>query len=406
MRTNTFRVVIAVVVSILLHTEVYGIKIARIARLTYTPGKIEYFQFIRGGVGADYHQGPEFHQSPNGDVMMHWYAYDYDECSPNCVSLFSVSRDRGLTWSDPQVFMADYPGGVPSAVKMVRVPPTNEVLMFFSKTRHEIQVDEERRVITGGSNYFEAQTRLFIRRSQDNGRTFDHGEELPYQLVTGNKELPTIGFYGSIDDALWLQSGRIVVAFMFMDPERSNAQTRVQHFALVCLFSDDRGRTWNRSGEITVDSPRGAMECQIVETEPDRLLCLFRTKAGYVYQSVSDDGGKSWSPSESTSLPSPESMVRMIRLQSGNLLVVWNNVSSTSQQPRHPLVAALSKDGGRTWGEPRVIAEESGTNQLSNHGMVQLDDGKILLGISHYRDVRPMTSDLDLAILDEQALSE
>jgi hypothetical protein len=41
---------------------------------------------------------------------------------------------------------------------------------------------------------------------------------------------------------------------------------------------------------------------------------------------------------------------------------------------------------------------------LSNHGLIQLDDGRILLGISHYRDVRPMTSDLDLAIFDEQWL--
>jgi hypothetical protein len=43
-------------------------------------------------------------------------------------------------------------------------------------------------------------------------------------------------------------------------------------------------------------------------------------------------------------------------------------------------------------------------NQLSNHGLIQLDDGRILLGISHYRAVRPMTSDLDMAIFDEQWL--
>jgi hypothetical protein len=52
-----------------------------------------------------------------------------------------------------------------------------------------------------------------------------------------------------------------------------------------------------------------------------------------------------------------------------------------------------------------VIADEIGTNQLSNHGQIQLDDGRLLLGISHYRDVRPMTSDLDLAIFDEAWLA-
>ena len=52
-------------------------------------------------------------------------------------------------------------------------------------------------------------------------------------------------------------------------------------------------------------------------------------------------------------------------------------------------------------GAPKVTATETGASYLSNHGLTQLDDSRILLGISHYRDVRPMTSDLDLAIFDE-----
>jgi Neuraminidase (sialidase) len=150
-----------------------------------------------------------------------------------------------------------------------------------------------------------------------------------------------------------------------------------------------------------VETPRGTMELQLVETAPDRLLCLFRTKGGCLYQATSQDGGQTWSPAAPSPLTAPESMARLIRLRSGRLLVVWNNVSSTTQQPRHPLVAALSADGGQTWGQPRVIADETGTNQLSNHGVIQLDDGRILLGVSHYRDVRPMTSDLDVAVFDE-----
>ena len=338
--------------------------------------------------------------------MMHWSAYDYDECSPNCVSLFRFPGSRADVVRSAGVY------GRLSGRSAIR--SENGASSRNQRGANVLFEDSSRDSSGRGARRHYRRKQLLRGQNTVIHPTFPrrlaerlaHGQELPYQLVMGDRELPNIGFYGSIDDVLRLRSGRIVVAFMFMDPERSNAQTRVQHYALVCLFSDDGGRTWNRSGEITVDTPRGAMECQIVETDPDRLLCLFRTKAGYVYQSVSDDGGESWSPSEPTSLPSPESMVRMIRLQSGKLLVVWNNVSSTSQQPRHPLVAALSKMAGVTWGEPRIIAEETGTNQLSNHGMVQLDDGRILLGISHYRDVRPMTSDLDLAILDEQALSE
>ena len=36
----------------------------------------------------------------------------------------------------------------------------------------------------------------------------------------------------------------------------------------------------------------------------------------------------------------------------------------------------------KSWGAPRVIAEETGTNQLSNHGLVQLDDGSSAIEFS------------------------
>lgn len=380
-------------------------KIARIAPLAYTPGKLEVFSFIRGGIGADYHQNPCFHQFADGEVRVCWTAYDFDECSDNAVTLYASSRDRGLTWSAPQVYMADYPAG-PLAGTVLRLRDNAEAIMLVQQVRHRIVVDEARRVATAGSNYFEARAHVVLRRSTDGGRSFDHGVELPHAQFTGGKDLPGGGFYGSVDELLQLQSGRIVAAFMFMDPARSDPSTRRQHYSIACLLSDDGGRTWRRSSEITADTPRGAMEIQIAEIGPGRLFALFRTKAGCLYQTTSADGGETWSASEPSPLTAPESMARMIRLQSGNLLVVYNNVSSTTQRPRYPLVAALSSDGGRRWAAPRVIAEESGTNQLSNHGMIQLDDGRILLGISHYRDVRPMTSDLDMAIFDEAWLSQ
>jgi hypothetical protein len=379
-------------------------KSAQIAPLTYTPGKLEYFCFLRGSVIADYHQNPGFHQFPDGDVMMHWSAYDYDECSQDSVTFYSTSGDRGLTWSEPQVFLADYSGG-PMMPLLLRLAG-DRALMFVTQTRHHIEVDPQRRVATAGSNYFEARTSVILRRSVDGGRTFDRGEELPCALLTGGNELPAGGCYGSVEAAVQLASGLLLIAFMFMDPTRADGSTGQQHFAVGCLLSDDGGLTWRRGGEYTTDTPRGAMEPQIVEIAPDRLLCLLRTKAGCLYHTVSDDGGESWTVPGPTALTAPESMARMIRLHSGNLLLVWNSVSSTTQRPRYPLVAAVSSDSGASWSEPRVIADESGTNQLSNHGLIQLDDGRILLGISHYRSVRPMTSDLDMAIFDEEWLLE
>lgn len=380
-----------------------GMRIARIAPLSYSPGKLEYYSFVRGGVGADYHQNPEFCQYANGDVLLYWHAYDFDECSNQGVKLFSVSRDRGCTWTDPQVFMADSPGGIPYTVLTRRLAGGNEAVMVVVQTRHhEIEIDPAARVATAGSDYFRSRSRVFVRRSSDGGRSFDHGAELPHREIAGGRLLPGVGFYGSVDCLIQLRSGRVLAAFMFMDPARSDGARSAQHYTGVCMLSDDGGRRWRRSAEIAADTPRGVMELQVVETAPDRLFCLFRTKGGCLYRTESNDGGETWSRAAPSPLPAPESMARMIRLQSGRLLVVWNSVSSTTQQPRHPLSASVSADGGRTWSPPRTIADEVGTNQLSNHGLIQLDDGRILAGISHYRDVRPMASDLDLALFDER----
>jgi hypothetical protein len=275
-------------------------------------------------------------------------------------------------------------------------------MVLVRTVMHEIEVDQSRRVATAGSDYFKSRTRVFVRRSTDGGRHFDHGSEFPYEEICGGKVLPEVGFYGSADNLIQLESGRVVAAFTFMDPSRSDPESGRQHYTGVCLLSDNGGRAWRRSGEIVADTDRGVMEPQIVETSPDRLFCLFRTKGGYLYQTVSEDGGSTWSTPAQSPLPSPESKPRMIKLQSGNVLIVWNNVSSVTQEPRYPLVASLSSDGGRTWGTPRVIRNETGSNELSNHSVIQLDDGRILAGISHYHATRPMTSDLDMALFDEQ----
>jgi hypothetical protein len=325
-------------------------KIAIIAPLTYTPGSLEYFQFIRGGVGADYHQNPSFYQFADGRVRMTWGAYDFDECSPNGVTLYSDSRDRGITWTAPQVYLADYPAG-PLGGTVLILQGGREAIMVVVQARHEIEVDETRRVATAGSDYFKTRSTVYVRRSVDGGRTFDHGQELPWQEITGGKGLPGGGMYYGDVSLVHIESGRILAAGDFLDPARADAAKGAwagQHFTGVCMLSDAGGRTWRRSAEITVDTPRGVMEPRIVETAPDRLFCLFRTKGGYLYQTTSTDGGETWSPSVPSPLPAPESMAQMIKLQSGNLLVVWNNVSSTTQQPRHPLAAVLSRDGGRT----------------------------------------------------------
>lgn len=377
-------------------------KIARIAPLAYTPGGLEVFSFIRNGSGAEYHQNPHFFVLPTGDLLMNWLAYDYNECSNSAIQLYSVSKDNGIHWSEPQVMMADYFGGVPM-VKMLRLRNSRKAIMFQTMTvMDELELDEDRREATGGGNYFKSRTQVVLRRSGDGGRFFDTGEDIPHTLIASGRSLPVVGFYGCIEELVQLESGRIVACFLYIDPDRSDIATGRQHFTGGMLLSDDEGKTWRAARTpITIDKPRGVMELQMAETAPNRLIAFYRTKAGYLYQTTSDNGGETWSDSTPSPLTSPESMPRMIKLHSGKLLMAWNPVSSTTQQPRYPMAVATSADGGKSWTPPRTIATETGENQLSNQAVIQLADGRIILCYSHYYATRPHVSDLDIAIFDE-----
>ena len=95
---------------------------------------------------------------------------------------------------------------------------------------------------------------------------------------------------------------------------------------------------------------RGCHEPTIVELRDDRLMCFLRNSNRRLYRSYSEDGGEHWSEPAPTELPAPESPSLVKRIPStGDLLLLWNNVASSSNWPRTPLTAAISRDEGDTW---------------------------------------------------------
>ena len=116
------------------------------------------------------------------------------------------------------------------------------------------------------------------------------------------------------------------------------------------FYSDDGFKTWKRSENSMTAKGRGCHEPTIVELNDGRLFCLLRNTNKVQYFSTSDDGGVHWSQPKPTVLTSPESPALVKRIpMTGDLLVLWNNVASSSNWPRTPLSSAISKDEGRTW---------------------------------------------------------
>ena len=85
----------------------------------------------------------------------------------------------------------------------------------------------------------------------------------------------------------------------------------------------------------------------------------------------SSDGGWTWTAGRDSPFPNPNAAVDFLKLQSGNLLLVYND----TMVGRTPLVAALSTDGDRTYSHRRALAE--GPGDFGYPIAVQTADGRI-----------------------------
>lgn len=133
----------------------------------------------------------------------------------------------------------------------------------------------------------------------------------------------------------------------------------------VLQISEDDGATW---GQVEFPNAAGRVHPNVVELEPGRLVCLFRSRfADWVYLSRSEDGGRNWTEPEATDVPNNNAGLSAFLLPSGMLALV-SNEHQVAQHPaevvwpyeRMRIVIAVSNDEGRAWPVRRVIEPGDG----------------------------------------------
>ena len=139
------------------------------------------------------------------------------------------------------------------------------------------------------------------------------------------------------------------------------------------LVSRDKGATFEFLGQARAPNTR-VDEHMIVERKDGSLLMLIRNVDGMM-QSVSTDGGRTWSPGAmylaGENVANKRFFVR--RLQSGALLMVRNNGPDGK---RSHLTAFVSDDDGATWQGGLLIEERVGVSYPDG---IQAPDGTIYL---------------------------
>jgi hypothetical protein len=168
-----------------------------------------------------------------------------------------------------------------------------------------------------------------------------------------------------------LRNGRLLLPFEFLTARSWDDRgggfadfTYLGTFSASSVYSDDGGKTWQRSpDEITVETPDlntwGASEPVVIQLKDGRVWMLIRTQRGRFYQSFSEDGAH-WSPARPTTLFSSDSPAGLLRLKDGSILFFSNACQGYpyAYGARNVLHVAISKDEGRTWRGFREVARD------------------------------------------------
>lgn len=160
-----------------------------------------------------------------------------------------------------------------------------------------------------------------------------------------------------------LSNGRWIFGnwYCFEDKTRNGSDYTVFH------ISDDQGKSWK-----TVELPgsQGRVHANVIETSPGCLTALLRSRfADRIWMAESTDNGDHWTVPFRTELRNNNSSISAVRLQSGAVALIYNDVSF-SEEPsaktalwpdqRCPVTVALSEDSGHTWPWRRIIEHGEG----------------------------------------------
>ncbi|MBT4816983.1 MAG: exo-alpha-sialidase [Lentisphaerae bacterium] len=276
----------------------------------------------------------------SGRLWASWYSGGRGECGDNHV-LVVTSGDDGTTWGEP-VLVIDAPGAIRAFDQCLWTAPDGRLFLFYA------QADASEKLHDGRWG-------VWYTVCRDPSRA-DSPWTAPVRICDGimmNK--PSV-----LRDGTWL----LPVA-MWGDKAHGAGVVR----------SKNNGETFDWIG----GAGGGGLEHMIVERQDRSLWMLMRRGEGMA-ESVSEDGGVSWSKVVAAGVDGPGSRFHIRRLRSGRLLLV-NHVGFTREgnrflEWRSHMTALLSDDDGKTWPHKLLLDERK---DVSYPDATETADGQLYI---------------------------
>jgi predicted neuraminidase len=147
----------------------------------------------------------------------------------------------------------------------------------------------------------------------------------------------------------------------------------------IVAISDDNGQNWHSSLPIV---GKGNIQPSLIQKDDETIMAYMRDSGdepGRIMIAESTDEGNTWSFAKDSNLPNPGASIEIIKLNSGNWLLIYNDV----EDGRYRLAAALSDNEGNTWKWKKHL-ENSKVGSYAYPSVIQSDDGKIHLTYSYF----------------------
>jgi len=280
----------------------------------------------------------------NGDLYLVFYGGQGEYA--NDTAVFGSRKKKGESaWSSPIKLAHDPFRSVGNGV--IWQAPDGLVWLFY--------------VVRYGDTW--STSRVQFKVSTDNGETWSDSSVLTLEEGMMVRNRPIVLSDGSYLLPAYKETGH--------DTEAVGADSTSLFFRF-----DPKTKKWSETGRIR--SPKGNIQPAPLELAPGHLVAYCRRgggydskEMGYIVKSESKDGGKTWSEGVDSSFPNPNAAVDFLKLQSGNLLLVYND----SFNARTPLTVAFSPDHDKTWPVKKDLV--AGPGDFGYPQAFQTKDGKV-----------------------------
>lgn len=310
---------------------------------------------------------PAIERTRKGRLWAGWYAGGATEDPFNYIPLVT-SADDGKTWSAPKL-VVDIPDFGRTWDPNLWLAPDGRLWFFWTQSVGHWDG-------RGGVWYMVT----------ENGDAESPKWSKPKRLADGvllNKPVVLKSGTWMLPVAMWPQAPNVasinkrhmlglseaaIRSLTFEHPDRGLS---------MVYISQDKGKTFRRLGEARIPDI-SFNEHMVVERRDGTLWMLARTNYG-IGESVSGDGGKTWSAGRDSAIPHPVTRFHLRRLVSGNLLLVRHNppaADASGKKPRSHLTAYISEDDGKTWMGGLLLDERA---QVSYPDAALAPDGRIFV---------------------------